>query len=708
MDRGWYIRFAVVVVAVTLGWLAFWPSIDSWVPCPTWVKDTFASRIAPGLDIQGGLRLTYEVDIEAAIRKKRDVIADQMLGLIGVKLGVIEEDQAAQLNDAQREQIQARVTVRTAGEQSIRATFSNAEDAEKLDRAWLREKFPEIRLVERQPGEDGAVVATYRLTDATVETLSQESVERAVETIENRVNELGVREMTIEGRPDEGDIIVEIPGGDPISRIISTMLTQITGQEPGDDDTYRVEISREELGRLSGLEEEETDEALRKILNERYTRRVMNATPTENDEIQTEEVPVVREEDGAFVILNLDELKALSAFENVRDIISRTAQLEFKAVEESSTFVSELQNLPEGITIAREGAEDGPSRPVTAFYLRAEGEGAQQRLRDYVSTLVVPEGRELLLGEEEQDPSAQEQVEAWRTYMLLTAAPVTGDDIRDAYVGTDPNTQNPVVLLSFSPQGADEWADFTGAHERRRVAIVLDETVKSAPRINERIGGGNTQISLGSSFAGDQSVQREASDLVIVLKAGALPAPLSPTNEQLIGPTLGRDSIERGIQGALVGIILVLVFMAFYYQVGGLVADVMVTLNVLFLLALLAVLEATLTLPGLAGIALTVGMAVDANVLITERIREELRLGKSPRSAVDQGFKRAFSSILDGQLTTFIAGVVLFQFGTGAIKGFAVTLMVGIATSLFTGVFCSKVMLDWIARGLKVQRLRVG
>ena len=200
----------------------------------------------------------------------------------------------------------------------------------------------------------------------------------------------------------------------------------------------------------------------------------------------------------------------------------------------------------------------------------------------------------------------------------------------------------------------------------------------------------------------------EANDLVVVLKAGALPAPLRPSNEQLIGPTLGHDSVEKGAMGALIGIGLVLILMALYYQVAGLVADVMVVLNVLLLLALMAALGATLTLPGIAAIALTVGMAVDANVLITERIREELRLGKSPRSAVDQGFARAFSSVFDSQITTFIAGIVLFQFGTGPIKGFAVMLMIGIATSLFTGIFCSRVMLDWIVRGLKVERLRVG
>jgi preprotein translocase subunit SecD len=166
--------------------------------------------------------------------------------------------------------------------------------------------------------------------------------------------------------------------------------------------------------------------------------------------------------------------------------------------------------------------------------------------------------------------------------------------------------------------------------------------------------------------------------------------------------------VREGGKGALIGVLLVLAFMAFYYQVAGLIADVAVFLNLLFLLALMATFEATLTLPGVAAIALTVGMAVDANVLITERIREELRLGKSPRSAVDQGFDRASSSIFDSQLTTFIAGVVLAQFGTGPIRGFAVMLMIGIATSLFTGVFCSRVILDWVVRGLRVRQLRVG
>jgi preprotein translocase subunit SecD len=230
--------------------------------------------------------------------------------------------------------------------------------------------------------------------------------------------------------------------------------------------------------------------------------------------------------------------------------------------------------------------------------------------------------------------------------------------------------------------------------------------VESAPVIQGQIGA-RGRITLGA-YQDRNELLQEAKDLVVVLQAGALPAPLRPANEQLIGPTLGQDSVRKGALAALVGIILVLVFMAFYYQVAGLVADAMVLLNLQLMLGIMSGIGATLTLPGVAAIALTVGMAVDANVLITERIREELRLGKSPRSAVEQGYARAYSSVFDSQLTTAIAGIVLWQFGTGPIKGFATMLLIGIATSLFTGTFCSKVLFDWLVRGVRVQRLRVG
>jgi preprotein translocase subunit SecD len=279
--------------------------------------------------------------------------------------------------------------------------------------------------------------------------------------------------------------------------------------------------------------------------------------------------------------------------------------------------------------------------------------------------------------------------------------------VKEATIQFDQENNKPYVALQFNQKGANKFGELTGRNVKRRMAIVLDDRAESAPVIQTEIGGGNCQITLGGSGSYNETLQ-EAKDLVLVLRAGALPAPIRPSNEQLIGPTLGQDAIKKGGMGALLGVTLVVAFMFLYYQVAGVVADIAVLMNLLFLFALMALFEATLTLPGVAGIALTVGMAVDANVLINERIREELRLGKSARAAVDQGFDRAFWSIFDGQLTTFIAGVVLFQYGTGPIKGFAVTLMIGIMTSLFTGVFCSRLMFDWIVRGLRVKTLRVG
>jgi preprotein translocase subunit SecD len=209
--------------------------------------------------------------------------------------------------------------------------------------------------------------------------------------------------------------------------------------------------------------------------------------------------------------------------------------------------------------------------------------------------------------------------------------------------------------------------------------------------------------------AGDPDKQlHDARQLELVLRSGALPAPITPSNESLIGPSLGKDAIDQGVKGAVVGIGLVLAFMLFYYRKSGFVADAAVLFNMLLQMALLATFGATMTLPGIAGLALTVGMSVDANVLINERIREELRGGRSIRAAVEAGYDKAFSSILDGHVTVFISGLILAQYGSGPVKGFAVTLIVGIICSLFTGVFCTRLVFDWWPRGAKVKRLSVG
>jgi preprotein translocase subunit SecD len=277
---------------------------------------------------------------------------------------------------------------------------------------------------------------------------------------------------------------------------------------------------------------------------------------------------------------------------------------------------------------------------------------------------------------------------------------MAGDVVADARVRPATDMEGPYVELVLNDRGARLFEKITGENVGRRLAIILDNMVYSAPTIRERIGGGR------ASITGSFDI-KEARDLAIVLRAGALPAPVSIAEERTVGPSLGKDSIDQGILSFAVGGALVLVFMAVYYKFAGVLADFAVTLNILFLLAALAIFEATLTLPGIAGIVLTVGMAVDANVLVSERMREELRLGKSARAAVEAGYERALPAIRDSNLTTFLSGLILFQFGSGPVKGFAVTLCAGIATTLFTAVFCTRVVYDYLIAQRRLTKLSV-
>jgi preprotein translocase subunit SecD len=248
--------------------------------------------------------------------------------------------------------------------------------------------------------------------------------------------------------------------------------------------------------------------------------------------------------------------------------------------------------------------------------------------------------------------------------------------------------------MSMDDEGSDRWAQITGANIKKRIAIVLDDQIYSAPVVNQKIIGGNSQIT-GMADA------EEARLLKIVLKAGALKAPVRMIEERVVGPSLGEDSIQKGLTSFLIAAILVILFMLFYYNAAGLIANLAIMINVLLILAILAAFQGTLTLPGIAGIILTIGMAVDANILIFERIREELLRGRSLRSAVDEGFGKALSAILDSNITTFLTGMILYFVGTGPIQGFALTLMIGILGTLFTGVYLSKKMFEiLLARGI--------
>ena len=292
--------------------------------------------------------------------------------------------------------------------------------------------------------------------------------------------------------------------------------------------------------------------------------------------------------------------------------------------------------------------------------------------------------------------TSQDGKSIFQMYLVNKTPELTGGVITDANANIDPSTSAPIVNMTMNSEGATDWARITGANVGKRIAIMLDGVVFTAPNVKGKIPGGRSQIE------GSESLE-EAKLLEIVLKAGALPAPVDIIEERIVGPSLGQDSISSGFSSAMIGYILVGIFMIFYYRQAGTIAATTLVLVILFILGILAGFNATLTLPGIAGIVLTIGMAVDANVLIFERIREEMATGKTVKASVDSGFSRAYSAIIDSNITTFFTGIILYQFGTGPVQGFALTLMIGIASSLFGALVISKLVIDFfVSRGTKI------
>jgi preprotein translocase subunit SecD len=308
----------------------------------------------------------------------------------------------------------------------------------------------------------------------------------------------------------------------------------------------------------------------------------------------------------------------------------------------------------------------------------------------------VPAGREVLYKVEE---NAETGKVAKLPFLLKKRTLLTGANLTNARVDFD-QFNIPFVSITFDKRGARDFERITGDNVNKRLAIVLDNSVASAPVIQEKIAGGQARIT--GNFTLD-----EAKDLAIVLRAGALPAPVNILEERTVGPSLGADSIRKGLISMLIGGVLVVLFMIVYYKGAGIIADLALILNIILIAGGLAAASATLTLPGIAGIILTIGMAVDANVIIFERIREELALGRTARAAVEAGYNRATLTILDANVTTLIAAVVLFQFGTGPVKGFAVTLSLGVIASLFTALVLSRLIFDYILGGRKLKTLSI-
>ena len=467
----------------------------------------------------------------------------------------------------------------------------------------------------------------------------ENNVERIRGDLTNVLREKGVSGVSVE-RIEGTQLHIKVPAAsvENVRGILKTdfgyLVEAKTPQTSAGTTDFYLTLSKEEL---SSLRDYAVDQSLETIRN-----RI--------DQFGVSE-PIIQREGQENILI---QLPGIQDPERAKEIIGKTALLEFKLLDDTANVEDAIKNGP-------------------------------------------PPGRELLYGHAGRGEGIGTEKQA---YVVESRPLMTGEYIQDARVRPAQQLQGASVELILNGPGARLFEQITAANVKRRLAIVLDNRVYSAPVIQERIGGGR------ASITGNFDV-KEARDLAIVLRAGALPAPVEILEERTVGPSLGSDSIRQGVISFVVGSSLVIIFMLFYYRGAGALADVALLFHILFLLAILAAFKAVLTMPGIAGIVLIAGMAVDANVLINERIREELRAGRAPRSAVEAGFQHAMPAIIDTNVTTFLSGVILFQFGTGPIKGFAVTLCVGILTTVITAVYMTRVYYDYRSVTGRLKRISI-
>ena len=466
---------------------------------------------------------------------------------------------------------------------------------------------------------------------------AEDAVTRAMEIIRNRIDQYGVSEPSIQ-RQGSRRIIVELPG-----------------------------VAREE-----------------------EAKQLLQGTALL-------EFRIVRDPDFAFAIMQkVDEVLAGNIIlPDTSETVSEITDTSLVAAEDSipteELTEEEFKQQHPFFSVA---LLDPQGRSADAYVRGDERNKLEFMLSRPEVQNVIPNNVEFVFSAKSMP--GQEGQEIYIMYMVNKAPELTGGIITDAVATINPNTSAPIVNMTMNSEGATEWARITGANVGKRIAIMLDGSVFSAPNVQNKIPGGRSQITGMADL-------NEAKLLEIVLKAGALPAPVDIIEERTVGPSLGQDSVNSGFTSVMLGYLLVGIFMVFYYHRTGTIAAAVLTFTILFILGVLAGFNATLTLPGIAGIILTIGMAVDANVLIFERIREEMATGKTIKASIDSGFSRAYSAIIDSNITTFFTGIILFQFGTGPIQGFALTLMIGIAASLFSALVVARLIFDMmVAKGIKV------
>jgi preprotein translocase subunit SecD len=432
--------------------------------------------------------------------------------------------------------------------------------------------------------------------------------------------------------------------------------------------------------------------------------RAMEIIRTRVDRYGVTEPAIFKQGNNRVVV----ELPGVANKERIRDLLKGTARLEFRLVgqpDEISNAKDRIVGYYNQMTsdtsdTVQQGANQNPLLEVLNPRGRSPYVFGYSTGRDtaQVNDLIqqpevqklLPRNIELMWGATPFQETQQGQ-ELFELIAVRSEVELTGEVISEASVNFDQTTNQPRVSMNMNAEGARRWARITGANIGKPIAIVLDGYVYSYPNVEQKITRGQ------SSISGLESVT-EAEDLVNILLSGALPAPLEIIEERTVGATLGEQSIQAGFYSTLIGLVIVAVFMIVYYQAGGAIADLALLLNIIFIMGILAAFKATLTLPGIAGIVLTIGMAVDANVLIFDRIREEQRSGKTIRAAIEGGYSNAMSAIMDANVTTFFVGIILYSFGVGPIKGFAVTLMAGIVSSLFSAIVITRVVVDYLTR----------
>lgn len=474
----------------------------------------------------------------------------------------------------------------------------------------------------------------------------------------------------------------------------------------------------------------EDDDAIAKKLEQQESDAVTRAIEIISNRVNQYGVsePEIQKQGSRRIIV---QLPGIAREEEAKKLLQGQALLEFKMVKEADFAIPVMNKIDEALA----GLNKIDSAALKAVAAKTDTAKKDQKLTDEqfakehpffsIARLIDPQGRIADAFVKESDISriknllqtpevkkvmpdnieflfdakpeiGTDGIKYLRMYMVNNVAELTGGVVVDARANIDPTTSAPEVTMDMDSEGGREWARITGANIGKRCAVILDNQVYTAPTIQGKIPSGRSQITGSANM-------EEAKLLEIVLKAGALPAPIEILEQRVVGPSLGQDSISRGFNSAWIGYLIVAIFMIFYYKTAGSFADIGVMMTVLLTMGVLAGFQATLTLPGIAGIVLSMGMAVDANVLIYERIREELKTGKTYKAAVDAGFKISLSAIIDSNIVTLLTGIILYQFGSGPVQGFALTLIIGIVTSLFSQLVLVRLIFDFmITKGYKI------